>query len=110
MCRRAHGAPFVTWVGVPRDGFRLLQQEALARYASSPDAVRSFCRICGSTMLFESKRWADEVHIARAAIPGAIDRAPQAHVFFSDRADWAHVSDDLPRRGGPTGTAPLDGS
>ncbi len=108
MCRRAHGAPYVTWVGVPRDRFRLVEGETLVRYASSPPAKRSFCATCGSPLLFESTRWADEVHVARAAIPGAIDREPQAHVFFSDRADWVHISDALPRRGGATGTEPLD--
>lgn len=108
MCRRAHGAGFVTWVGVPTEQFRLLAgAEELRRYRSSEAATRGFCGRCGTMMLFESTRWPGEVHVARAAIPGAIDRAPQAHVSFSDRVEWVHVGDDLPRRGGPTGTDPL---
>jgi len=108
MCRRAHGAPFVTWVGVERDRFRVVAGDAdLARYRSSPPATRSFCGRCGSPLLFESERWPGEVHIARASIPGAIDREPVAHVFYSDRADWIAIHDELPRRGGATGTEPL---
>ena len=107
MCRRAHGAAYVTWVGVPRGQFRMIAGEALQRYRSSEAATRGFCGKCGSMMLFESTRWADEVHVARAAIPGAIDREPQAHVFFSDRAEWVHVEDPLPRKGGASGVEPL---
>lgn len=107
MCRRAHGAPFVTWVGMLREQFRVLDGAYLRRYESSPGAMRSFCAKCGSPLFFESERWPGEVHIARAAIPGKLDREPQVHAFYSDRADWVIVHDDLPKRGGTTGTEPL---
>jgi hypothetical protein len=108
MCRRAHGAALVTWVGVDASQFQLLSGEKeLRKYPSSPAAVRSFCSVCGSPLFFESKRWAGEVHVARAAIPGEVDRDATAHVFYSDRADWFVVTDDVPRKGGPTGTEPL---
>jgi hypothetical protein len=108
MCRRAHGAVYVTFVGVPASRFRILQgEEAMHRYPSSPEAVRTFCRDCGSTMLFEGSRWPDEVHVARACIDGPIDREPQAHVYFDDRADWLDLDADLPRLGGPNGNTPI---
>jgi hypothetical protein len=104
MCRRAHGAAFVTWVGVARSAFRLLSGEPV-RYRSSEAATRSFCGKCGSTLFFESTRWADEVHLSLANVFGAVDRAPQAHVFFSDRVPWlAPPNDGLPRKGGTSGT------
>ncbi|MBA3502614.1 MAG: GFA family protein [Myxococcota bacterium] len=107
MCRRGHGAPFVTWVGVLREQFRIVDGAYLRRYESSPGARRSFCAKCGSPLFFESERWPGEVHIARALFPGELDRAPQMHAFFSDRADWLVLHDDLPKRGGTTGTEPL---
>lgn len=108
MCRRAHGAPYVTFVGVDASRFRLVAGgDRLVRYASSEGASRSFCGACGSTLLFEGERWAGEVHVARAAIPGPIDREPEAHAWYSDRAPWVHVADGLPLRGGPSGTEPL---
>lgn len=108
MCQRAHGAAFVTWVSVPRDQFRMVAgADAVGRYHSSPPATRSFCARCGSPLLFESERWAGEVHVARAAIPGPVDRAPMVHAFYSDRAAWCACRDELPRRGGVTGTEPL---
>jgi hypothetical protein len=97
----------VTWVGVLREQFHLLGGE-LGRFKSSAEATRAFCRACGSQMLFESTRWPDEVHIARACIHGDLDREPAGHVYFTDRADWLHLAQPLPRFGGPSGTEPLD--
>lgn len=108
MCRRAHGAAYVTWVGVDADAFRVVSgEESLRRYSSSTPAVRSFCGTCGSPLFFQSDRWAGEIHVARASIPGSLDREAQAHAFFSERAAWVSVDDGLPRRGGPSGTDPL---
>jgi hypothetical protein len=109
-CRRAHAAPFVTFVGIDRARFHLRAgEEHLRRYRHEEGGLHSAraCQICGSTLLFESSRWPDEVHVARAAIPGPIDREPQAHCFYSDRAPWLQVKDTLPRRGGESGVEPL---
>jgi hypothetical protein len=108
MCRRAHGAPYVTWISVPRDRFEVKAgAEQLSSYRSSADSVRRFCKICGSSLVFESDRWPGEVHISRANIPGPVDREPGVHAFFSDKADWVRVEDSLPRRGGTSGVEPL---
>jgi hypothetical protein len=100
MCRRAHGAAFVTWFGVPAAAFRITQGgDRLSRFKSSAEAVRSFCGTCGSTMLFESSRWPGEVHVALANMLDAIDRRPTAHVYFDDHVDWITVDDALPKIG-----------
>ena len=36
-----------------------------------------------------------------------IDRDPELHFFFDDRAAWVVVDDELPRLGGKTGREPL---
>lgn len=103
MCRRAHGAGHVLWVGLDEGAFRIVSgAETLGRYASSPGAERSFCTRCGTPMLFRSQRWPGEVHVAGALLD-ALDRAPQAHVFWDDRASFTVCEDGLPRRGGKTG-------
>jgi hypothetical protein len=91
MCRRAHGAVMVTWIGVLRPQFRLTAGEpALTRYQSSPGATRSFCNLCGTSLFFEAERWAGEIHIAAACL--------------IDPPDPDHV---LPNLGGPPGTEKL---
>jgi len=109
LCRRAHGAGFVTWFGVVKFSFELISgANSIEWYQSTPAARRGFCARCGSTMLFESERWPNETHIALAHMDGPIDRAPQAHVFYDDHVDWITLGDDLSRRGGTTGTEELD--
>lgn len=109
LCRRAHGAAFVTWFGVDDASFRFTRgEDEVEWYASTPEARRGFCRRCGSTMFFRSERWAGETHIALAQMDGAIDRRPSAHVFFDSHVDWVVLGDDLRRRGGPSGTDPID--
>lgn len=107
LCRRAHMAAFVTWVGVKAERFRLTAgAERLGRFSSSPGTTRSFCQTCGSPLLFESERWPGEVHVARAAIPGALTRKPAMHVYWDDRAPWLDLHDALPKLGGETGMEP----
>ena len=104
LCRRAHGAAFVTWVGM--DAARCTIADPLARlrwYESTPGAERGFCSRCGSMLFFRSERWAGELHIARAQIAGAVDRAPQAHVYWDMHVDWVRIdpNDGLPRKADP---------
>ena len=108
MCRRSHGAAYVTWFTLPRAQWRVTAGEGeLTRHQSSDHGVRSFCLRCGSALFFESSERADQVDIPLANMAAAIDRTPQFHIFFDDRAEWIDVSDSLPRLGGPTGVEPV---
>lgn len=108
-CRRAHGAVFVTWLGVPAEQMRWTSGEpALVRYRTDTGATRSFCGTCGTTLTYESPRWPGEVHVAAGCLDGAPDRAPQAHVYTGHKAEWYDIPDDgLPRLGGESGTEPV---
>ena len=103
MCRRAHGAAFVTWVGM--DAARCAiddTRQTLRWYASSPSAERGFCSHCGSMIFFRAERWAGELHIALAHFHDPVDRAPQAHAFWDAHVDWVALdpNDGLPRKAG----------
>ena len=64
MCRRAHGAGYVTWVRLPRHQLRFLTgEETLANYRSSDHATRSFCRRCGSSLFFETTHSPDTIDV-----------------------------------------------
>ena len=102
MCRRAHGAGYVTWLAVARGQFSLDKgDEQLVRFRSSHHGTRSFCGRCGSTLFCETTHYPDMVDIVLANMNQAIDKAPQAHFYFDDRVDWVCVEDGLPRLGGP---------
>jgi hypothetical protein len=109
LCRRAHGAGYVTWVGVDLERFRITEGEELLNwYQSTPEARRGFCSRCGSPLFFTGDRWAEEMHIALAHMDGPVDREPQGHVFFDSRAGWVRCEDGLPKYGGDTGTEPIE--
>jgi hypothetical protein len=108
MCRRVHGAGYVTWIAVPTPQFRFVSgQDQLTVYQSSAHGQRSFCKVCGSPLFCELSSHPEVIDITRASLHGAIDRAPQAHIYFTDRAEWISLGDTLPRRGGKSGTEPL---
>jgi hypothetical protein len=99
LCRRAHGAAFVTWVGMEQSEVHIDDAENLLRwYRSSPEAERGFCAACWTTLFFRSTRWPTELHVTLANFDGPVDRAPQGHVSFASRVDWFTVVDDLPKK------------
>ncbi|MEA2624871.1 MAG: hypothetical protein QOD06_916 [Candidatus Binatota bacterium] len=108
MCRRVHGAAYVTWLAVPRGGFSLDRGDDLERFSSSDHGTRSFCRRCGTPLFCESTHHPDVVDIVLASMHGPIDRKPESHIYFDDRVDWVSAHDDLPRLGGASGTEPID--
>ena len=96
MCRKAHGAGYVTWVGFDSVQFMLITGDHhLTWYLSSTGARRGFCKTCGSTMLFESRRWPHETHVALGCIDDPIDRKPQANSFFDEHVSWMPIDDAL---------------
>ena len=108
MCQRAHGAGYVTWFGVPPAALGFASgEDLLVRYKSSDHGTRTFCSRCGSTLFCESKHHPDRMDIVLANMEGAIDRAPQVHVYFDNKAEWVVVDDGLPRLGGETGLEPI---
>ncbi len=108
MCRRNHGAGFVTWFAVPKAQLEVdAGHDKLCRYASSTHGTRAFCSVCGTSLFCESEKHPDQVDIPLANVESPIDRTPEFHCYFDSRAPWVLISDDLPRLGGPTGIEPL---
>jgi hypothetical protein len=111
MCRRNHGAGYVTWFAVPPERLAVTRgTEALVRYPSSEHGSRSFCRRCGSSLFCENAQHPDRVDIPLGAMDAPIDRAPQVHIHVDSRAEWVAIGDRLPRLGGKTGLEPQAGS
>ncbi|WP_146907857.1 GFA family protein [Arenimonas daejeonensis] len=95
MCRRAHGAPLVTWVGLKTENVRIVDPQSRLRwYASSPGAGRGFCDRCGTTLFFRSERWPGELHVVRSNFDGPLDREPQVHVSYDNHVSWLQIGED----------------
>jgi hypothetical protein len=88
-CRRSHSAGVVTWIGFKASQVTVATGHAdLAVYESSPGTRRSFCRVCGTKLFFESAKWPDETHVALAAFDEPVDRSPEKDVFFEEHTAW----------------------
>lgn len=99
MCRKFHGAAYATIAGVPRSGFHWLAgEDALKGYTADNGTTRTFCRHCGSSLMFSSPRAAaDVVEVALGAVDGDVPVKPDAHIFAASAANWLELADDLPR-------------
>jgi hypothetical protein len=110
MCRRSHGAGYVTWFAVPRGQFLLGTGEAqLVRFRSSDHGTRSFCGRCGSTLFCETTHYPDMVDIVLANMVDPIDRAPQARLGALGRRPPAPPRTGLGRLTRRTGSVVIAG-
>ena len=99
QCQRYHGAAVVTWVGFRAEDVSFtVGENRISWFHSSPQAQRGFCATCGTSFLFRSERWPDELHISLANLHGPIDRQPEGHVHYDTHVSWLELADDLPRK------------
>ncbi|MDH3646569.1 MAG: GFA family protein [Gammaproteobacteria bacterium] len=99
MCRKFHGAAFATIASVAREKFRWLKgDKALKGFTAENGTTRTFCRHCGSSLMFSSPRAPqDEVEIALGALDSDIPLQPDAHIYVGSSANWTKLSDGLPQ-------------
>ena len=97
MCRKHHGAAFVTFVGVNTADFRWVRgEDLLERYQSSPGHIRAFCRVCGSS-LPDPDPGATDFYLPAGTLDDDPEARPAAHIFVGSKAPWVEISDELPQ-------------
>jgi hypothetical protein len=102
--RLAHGAAYATYVGSWRKRFRITAGERdIARYEDkAAGAVRSFCRRCGTPLIYERAHSPHMVNIPRALFESRTGRQPLYHVGIGELQDWAYAGEPLvPLKGFP---------
>ena len=99
MCRKAHGAAFGSYGNVKEGDFALLSGEGeIARYQSSAEVSRTFCRRCGSTLQFISTKRPGTFSLALGTLDDDPGEKPQLHIFVGSKAPWFEIADGLPQR------------
>lgn len=102
-CQRAHGAAFVTWVGVDANAATIHDPQAVLKWFNHPGGGdRAFCSCCGSSLFFKGPRWPGELHIARALVNEPFDYPPEVHSCYDTHVDWFAVVDGLPKENDPS--------
>ena len=95
MCRKASGAPFVTWLAVRHENFRYTSGEPVS-YRSSDIARRAFCASCGGQLQFDYHGATGHTHLSAGSLDEPANIAPERHIWVKDRIPWANNNDGLP--------------
>src|SRR5689334_7201113 len=102
--RVAHGAVYATYVGCWRNRFRVIACEReIARYeVKRHGGARSFCRRCGTPLIYERPRSPHMVNIPRALFASRTGRQPLYHIGIDEAQDWSYAGERLvPLKGFP---------
>lgn len=102
--RLAHGAVYATYVGTWRKRFRITAGEReINRFEETETgAVRSFCRCCGTPLIYERTRSRHMINIPRALFQSRTGRHPIYHIAIEEMQDWAYAGEPLvPLKGYP---------
>jgi hypothetical protein len=101
MCRRAHGTPFANYAALNPRNLRYTQGEDLiTRYASSAEAVRTFCSRCGANLEFQTTKTPDEIWIASGSFDDDPGIRSTSHIYVDSKAPWFEITDDLKQYSG----------
>ena len=95
--RLAHGAVYATYVGTWRKRFRITAGEReINRFEEKETgAVRSFCRRCGTPLIYERTRSRHMINIPRALFQSRTGRQPIYHIGIEEMPDWAYAGEPL---------------
>lgn len=96
-CRRATGAPLVSWALYPNAQFQVTQGEAKA-YASSEHAHRHYCADCGTSLFYTNESMFPEMTDVQSATLDDPDAVPLGiHVQTAERIGWMKNAHELPQ-------------
>ena len=95
-CRKAAGAPFVTFARFPIERIAFTKGKPKWR-RSSAKARRGSCAKCGSQLAFQFFAHPERMSLA----VGCFDRPervkPERHIFVESKLPWLVITDGLPR-------------
>jgi hypothetical protein len=87
MCRRTSAAPYVSWLVVPVDQYRLTKG-APATLASSEHGTREFCSSCGTPLTCVNSEHADIVDITVCSLDDPSAFEPTRSFYTDTRLGW----------------------
>jgi len=95
-CRRASGAPAVSWAVIPERDFEITAGE-ISSWKSSELGKRFFCPQCGTQIAFAASYMPGlvDVTVCRTDKPELLSHS--MHIWESMRLPWLELADESPR-------------
>jgi hypothetical protein len=94
-CRRASGAPFVTWAGFDTGKFVFTQGHP-ASYASSSNVIRTFCNRCGTPLTYQRLDLFGSIDVTLGSMDDPEAVRPEDHTWTESQLSWIAICDQLP--------------
>jgi hypothetical protein len=94
MCQKQVSGPFAAWTGAHRDHFRVTRG-TVAHFKSSADALRGFCRDCGTPLTYEAQS-RPRVEVAIGALDRHAEIRPVHNVGTEAMEPWLADITHLP--------------
>jgi hypothetical protein len=85
-CRRASGAPYVTWGAFRREKIEMLS--GTLRKVAHAGRLRSFAACCGTQLFFEDDETTEWVDVTIASLDEPHPFAPQVAIWTEDKLPW----------------------
>ena len=103
MCQKAQGSAFRTRASVQVSDFIFLSgEDNLIFYESSPGERRSFCGVCGATIITKFDNNPDLYGFALGTLDTDPEIKIERHIFTKYKAPWYEITDDLPQIAEPS--------
>jgi hypothetical protein len=93
-CRRASGAPVVSWVVVSRSQFKLMSG-VLTIYQSSKPVHRGFCGTCGTQITYRHESAPEIIELTTASLDEPEHLQPTKEIWLAEKLPWAAVNANL---------------
>ena len=88
-CRRASGAPVVSWFVVSREQLSLSGE--LAVYSSSPPVTRGFCSKCGTPITYFHADDPNSIELTTASLEQPELVIPTREIWLSEKIAWMPI-------------------
>ena len=95
MCRRANAAPAVAWAMYQAPQVTFTSGPKF--YASSDEAQRGFCGVCGTQISFTATFIPGLIDLTIGSMDQPDSVKPQFHYWYSKHLAWVEFADALPR-------------
>ena len=93
-CRRASGAPYVTWCSVPSKMVEVLSGKV--RRVLYADRLRSFASCCGTPLFMQDEVTSEWIDVTVASLDDPKAFPPKAAIWTEDKLPWVELDPSRP--------------
>lgn len=69
----------------------------MSGFKSSPTTIKTFCSVCGSSLISTYLDEPDKIGIPLGGLDQAPNNTLEGHFFVGSKSPWFEITDDLPQ-------------